>query len=341
MALAVLGSACGLSTARDIPPAEGTGGDLTSPEDVPCGKALPLCEVDRCTDGACTFVEIARVPGPAFKTRVDDTHIYVLGEYESTIYRTPKCGGTTSAVLRTVGAISSFALSGSSLYWTTNTAPGGALYRSPKDGSGPTEQIVFDGQEPIGFAFVSSDLTEAYATRSTSPGLLRLEQDGVHVVSEAPFEATLFWDSEFFYVNDYERGTRRIDKIDGSEMQLIEPGPVVRAVDDRALYYTFYDPPAVANSRPAEGLFRLPTDGGAAEALVYLSSLLLAAADGRCAYLTLSHATGSSQETTTRRLRLDGREDAVVFGNEQHHVTLDADAVYVTTASGSLYRRPK
>jgi hypothetical protein len=355
----VLGAGCGLS-AREAPqPAEeataargglnqggdggtapsagGAGGGSEPLEDVPCGPAAALCEVDRCADGACAFVEIARVPGPVYTTRVDGTHVYVLGEYNTTIYRIPKCGGTASVVVRSVGSIDGFALSGTSVYWAIN----GQLFRSPNDGLGPTEEIVFDPPlTPSHFA-LASDLTDAYAL-AASGALLHLEEGGPKVIGNLPAGATLLWDSDFFYFHTYDKGTQRVAKLSAFEDQVLEPGPLPRAVDAGALYYAMSDPPAVANSRPPHGFFRLSKQDGAREALVYLSTAPAgAAADGRCVYLTLFGETGSSDGLSTRRFRLDGREEAVLFSGSQHHVTLDTDALYVTSATGSVYRRPK
>jgi hypothetical protein len=356
---ALLGTACGLS-ARDAPqPAEeataargglneggngggapsagGAGGEPEPLEGLPCGPAAALCDVDRCADGACAFIEIARVPGPVYTTRVDATHVYVLGEYNTTIYRIPKCGGTASVVVRTVNSIGAFALSGKSLYWAIN----GRLFRSPSDGLGLTEEIVFDPPVASTHFVLMSDLTDAYAV-AASGVILDLEEDGTSVLGNAPPGATVLWDAEFFYFHTYDKGTQRVTKLGAFEAQLLEPGPVPRAVDAQALYYGVSDPPAVANSRPPHGFFRLSKENGAREALVYLSTAPAgAAADGRCAYLTLFGETGSSEGMSTRRFRLDGREEAVVFSGEQHHITLDADALYVTSATGSVYRRPK
>jgi hypothetical protein len=333
--LVAASTACGMST-RDQAPT-----DEAEDAAVACGAASALCDVDRCADGTCSFVEIARVPGPVYSTRLHDEHVYVLGENVRTIFRVPKCGGTTSVVVRSNSSIGSFAVSGRSVYWTTNDTGGSRLFRSPGDGLGPTQEVSLAPTQHRTYVTLASDLTEAYAL-GPPPGLLRLEEDAVAEVGEVPAGAALLWDSDYFYFHSYGDGTRRVNKLDASASQLLEPGPLPKAVDEGGLYYSFWVPPAVADSRPAFGLFRLPKNAASAEALVYLEAAPAAVvADGRCAYVTLFGKAGSTEDLSTQRLRLDGREARVLFRSPQHHVTLDDAALYVTTDSGSIYRRPK
>jgi hypothetical protein len=299
-----------------------------------CGKAAPLCEVDRCQNGECAFVEIARFPGPVFEAGYDATHVYAIGAQRTTVYRVPKCGGTPEVVLRTAGSIGTMTVGTDALYWITNTSPLSRLYRSPKDGIGATTEIVFDAT-PDGTAIaVVADAAGAYSVRTSSPGILQLDAGMERVVQDAPVDrSSVLANREHIFLHSWELGTRRVSKLYGTVETVLDPLLPPLAVDDHALYYTD------SQTNPAaRALYRWPH--GATPTLLYQSNLLYRlVADDRCAYLILN-ATPVPTNTTSR-LRLDGNGETPIWSGEQHLVVADEDTLYVVAASGSIYRRPK
>jgi len=323
------------------------GGDLDSgPSDAPssdgaCGAARPLCDVDRCAEGECTFVEIARLPEPVWGTYPDEDHVYAIAEQGTSIFRVPKCGGEPEVIVRTVGNIDGLAISRDLLYWTLSAGPVRRLFRTPKDGSGATEELTLEGRAPDYTSIIADD-TGAYVIRSESPGIVRYEATELVVLEGAPVRATLLADREFLYTTNYDEGTRRVNKRDGSSVLLLEPGELPAAADERALYYVVYDPPDTAGSWPSYVLYALPKDASPPEPLRYLDQQTRGVGDGHCLYLLQSHSVTGGTVTATLRLRLDGAGQSELWsGTQLHSVSLSEDTCYLAERDGSIYRRPK
>lgn len=314
--------------------------DAASPEGV-CGAARPLCETDRCADGECTFVEIARLPEPVWMPYPNEEYVYAIAENGTTIFRVPKCGGKPEVIVRTVGNIDGIAISRDVLYWSVSPGAQRHLYRTPKDGRGTIEELTLEGRAPD-YTSLTADDTGAYVIRSEAPGIVRYEADGMVVLDDAPVLATLLADREFLYTTNYDEGTRRVSKIDGASVALLEPGKLPVTADERALYYVAYDPPDAPGSRPIYALEALAKDDSALELIRYLDAQPAAVSDGRCLYLLQSHSVPEGIMAETLRLRLDGAGQAVLWsGTQQHSVRLSEDTVYLAVADGSIYRRPK
>jgi hypothetical protein len=364
VSIVALGSAlaCGRSVRDDAVFDAGAGragldgGDLdsgpsdTDPTDGPsdaasgdgaCGAARPLCAVDRCADGECTFVEIARLPEPVWGTYSNEDHVYAIAEQGTSIFRVPKCGGEPQVIVRTVGNIDGLAISRDLLYWTVSPGAVRRLYRMVKDGSGPAEELTLEGRAPD-YSSITADETGAYVIRSESPGIVRYEATALIVLAEAPVRSTLLADREFLYTTNYDEGTRRVKKLDGSSVLLLDPGALPVAADERALYYVAYDPPDSPGSRPSYVLNALPKDDSPPEPIRYLDQQIRGVSDGRCLYLLESHSVTGGTVTQTLRLRLDGGGQSELWsGTQQHSVSLSEDTCYLAEADGSIYRRPK
>ena len=343
---------CGRSVRLDDAAREANGGQSSDgPTDAgssdaaaskgPCGAAQPLCDVDRCAGGECAFVEIGRLPESVWGVYPDEGYLYAIAEQGTTIFRIPKCGGGAEVIVRTVGNIDGLAISGGALYWTLGAGSSRRLYRTPKDGSGRAEELTLEGRAPD-YSSLTADAIGAYVVRSESPGIVRYDATGVVVLEQAPVRATLRADREFLYTTNYDEGTRRVSKADGTNELVLAPGELVVAVDDRALYYSAYAPPATTGSRPSYVLYALPKDDAPRQVIRYLDQTPAAVSDGRCLYVTLSHSVTAGTVFQTLRLRLDGAEQTELWSSERSpSMSLDDDAFYLTESDGSIYRRPK
>lgn len=305
-----------------------------------CGRAVPVCDVDRCAGGRCSLVEIARVPGPIARIVPYAGELYAIGSELGAIYAVPSCGGRARLVARNTAQIDAIAPGPDVVYWSSIVAPPG-IQRAPSAG-GASEPVLpaASGTPMPTFGALLADETALYASANGGPGLVKIAHGSstAQTLDENAVLSSFVQDADslYFWRNATPAELYRLTK-DGAEPSLLLSTSFSGslAVDDDFIYF------GEAAVQPQNPIMRLPKDGGEVELLRTGSEIPWdLGVDDRCLYYSENVQTDGGYEV--RRFGMPkGGGDATLVVSGMTSFALDEASLYFGDAAGSVFRRPK
>lgn len=303
------------------------------PVEPPCGPSQALCDVDQCDGDGCAFVQIGQLPPDVGGLLADEDAVYVLADSSETLYRIPKCGGQPNVVARATSGIGSFAVLGSSVFWSLGNNGGtGPLYRTLSDGSATAVVDV----PSTSIAAIVADASAAFVFSFSAPGIVRLDGSGASTLLAASAGNIVAQDDSTLYFQGGETGAISwVNKLDGSTNTLLAANlGRVSGANSSGPYVSLY----MSGSRPWRRLVRMALTGGDTVMVRDLASTMTGTVDEHCGYFVDKQGIISA---TAFRFPLGGGSAEVLHRAVSLNLALSSDTVYLVAETGGVFRRPK